>query len=53
MVATATGMHTEIGKIAALMNATGEKKHRFRSAWIVSAAIWQLLLWESAPWYLY
>ncbi len=26
MVATTTGMHTEIGKIAALMNATGEKK---------------------------
>lgn len=26
MVATATGMHTEIGKVAALMNATGEKK---------------------------
>lgn len=26
MVATETGMHTEIGKIAALMNATGEKK---------------------------
>lgn len=52
MVATATGMHTK-WKIAALMKPQVRKKHRFRSAWIVSAAIWQLLLWESAPWYLH
>ena len=61
MVATATGMHTEIGKIAALMNATGEKKtplqisldrfsgHLAAVIMLISALVFVLSLYRKMP----
>ena len=51
VLVTATGMDTEIGKIAALMNATKEKRLRCRSAWTSSAAVLPWQSWSYAPWY--
>ena len=44
-VVTATGMETEIGHIADMMNDAGEKKHLSRSAWINLEAAWQQQFW--------
>ena len=46
-VVTATGMETEIGHIADMMNDAGEKKHLSRSAWINLEAAWQQQFWLS------
>ena len=45
LVVTSTGMNTEIGNIALMMNDTKEKRLLFKSAWINSAADWQRQLW--------
>lgn len=50
VLVTATGMDTEIGKIAALMNATKEKRRPFRSAWTSSAAVWPWRSWSYVLW---
>ena len=44
VLVTATGMETEIGKIAALMNATKEKRTPLQVSLINLAANWLLLL---------
>lgn len=51
VLVTATGMDTEIGKIAALMNATKEKKTPLQVSLTSSAAVLPWPSWLYAPWY--
>ncbi len=50
VLVTGTGMETELGKIASLMNRTQQRKTPCRRAWTSSARSWPPSSWSSAPW---